>query len=207
MLFTSFNAFNSSSVSLFVHVHVNIEKDTHSLESNNDTSATDLWLLFSTSVFFFKAWFNNSNNIKFRLRLKRGGGRGGGGGRFPQSPLLGKPFLYIFMIRWWWCNSWYKQLINFDSLKLCFASCLSLWSSHNGNTFTKWQLEILPMDNNCCLSVPLYSICKISFIPTVYSICKVKSIVYKVIVLLSTATESKGTCTSMLNSTLGHKRE
>ena len=76
MLFTSFNAFNSSSVSLFVHVHVNIEKDAHSLESNNDASATDLWLLFSTSVFFFKAWFNNSNNIKFRLRLKRGGGGG-----------------------------------------------------------------------------------------------------------------------------------
>ena len=29
------------------------------------------------------------------------------------------------------------------------------WSLYEGNTSIKWQLEILPMDNNRCLSTPL----------------------------------------------------
>ena len=63
------------------------------------------------------------------------------------------------------------------------------------------------MKNKCCLSPPLYWIPKISFTLIVSNICKIKLIVYKVIVLFSTTTEIKGICTSMLNFKLGHKKE
>ena len=70
-----------------------------------------------------------------------------------------------------------------------------VWSPYNGNTFIKCQLEILLMDNKCCFTTPLYWIPKISFIPTVCNICKIKPIVYPmVIALFSTITGSKGIC-------------
>ena len=98
--------------------------------------------------------------------------------------------LDIFMIRWWWTNSWCKQLIDFDSY--IKTEIFWAWSTYNGNTFIKWQLEILPVDKHYRLSTPLHWIPKISLIPTVCNICKIKPpIVYpRVIALFSTTTEN-----------------
>ena len=70
------------------------------------------------------------------------------------------------------------------------------WSSYNGNTFIKWQLEILPIDKNYCLSTTLHCIPKISFIPIVsnsaISAISSQPVVYPKFIAFSTTTESKG---------------
>ena len=87
-------------------------------------------------------------------------------------------------------NSWCKQLIDFDSqIK---SEIFWAWSPFNGNTFIKWQLEILPVDKKYCLSTPLHSIGKISFIPTVcisaISAISSQPIVYPKVIAFSTTT-------------------
>ena len=70
------------------------------------------------------------------------------------------------------------------------------WSSYNGDTFIKWQLEILPMDKNYWLSTPLDWIPQISFISTVYisaiSAIPCQPIVYPMVIIFSKTTQSKG---------------
>lgn len=46
LFFTDFSNYNSSSDSVFVHAHIIIDKDTDCLQSNNNSSWNDLWLLF-----------------------------------------------------------------------------------------------------------------------------------------------------------------
>ena len=59
-LYTNFNDYNSSPGSVFVHVYVNINKDDlinlmhNCLESSDNTSSKDLWLLFLASILFLK---------------------------------------------------------------------------------------------------------------------------------------------------------
>ena len=91
-------------------------------------------------------------------------------------------------------NSWCKQLIDFDwKIK---TEIFWAWSSYNGHTFIKWQLEILAVDKNYCLSTPLHWISKISFIPTVWdsaiSAILIQPIVYPNVIAFSTTTASKG---------------
>ena len=91
-------------------------------------------------------------------------------------------------------NSWYKQLIDFD--RKIRTEIFWAWSSYNGHTFIKWQLEILAVDKNYCLSTPLHWISKISFIPTVWdsaiSAILIQPIVYSKVIVFSTTTVSKG---------------
>ena len=47
LFFTSFNDYNSTSSSVFVHFHANININIDYFKSNNDASANDLCLLFS----------------------------------------------------------------------------------------------------------------------------------------------------------------
>ena len=54
-------------VLFFFRVHTDIDKDADCLQSNNNDSLNDLWLLFATLFFFLKVWLNNRNNIKLRL--------------------------------------------------------------------------------------------------------------------------------------------
>ena len=69
LFFTNSNNYNLSTGSTFFCVHTDIDKDGDCLQSNNNDSLNDLWLLFlSSRVFFFlKVWFNNRSNIKLRL--------------------------------------------------------------------------------------------------------------------------------------------
>ena len=53
----------------FFHIHANIDKDVNCLQSNNNTSSKNLWLLFSASFLFLKIWFSKSGNITLRLSL------------------------------------------------------------------------------------------------------------------------------------------
>ena len=48
---TNSNDYNLSSSSVFVRVHNDIEKDAYCLQSNNNDSLNDLWLLFATLFF------------------------------------------------------------------------------------------------------------------------------------------------------------
>ena len=68
-LFTNFNDYNSSTGSTSFHIHANIDKDANCLQSNNNTSSKNLWLLFSASFLFLKVWLNKSGNITLRLFL------------------------------------------------------------------------------------------------------------------------------------------
>ena len=53
----------------FFHIHANIDKDVNCLQSNNNASSKNLWLLFSASFLFLKIWFSKSGNITLRLSL------------------------------------------------------------------------------------------------------------------------------------------
>ena len=67
-LFASFNDYDASSGSIsFFHIHTNIDKDVNYLQSNNNSSSKNLWLLFSASFLFLKIWFGKSGNITLRL--------------------------------------------------------------------------------------------------------------------------------------------
>ena len=67
-LFASFNNYDASSGSIsFFHIHTNIDKDVNCLQSNNNASSKNLWLLFSASFVFLKVWFSKSGNITLRL--------------------------------------------------------------------------------------------------------------------------------------------
>ena len=69
-LFTNFNDYDSSSGSIFFsHIHANIDKDVNCLQSKNNASSKNLWLLFSASFSFLKIWFSKSGNITLRLFL------------------------------------------------------------------------------------------------------------------------------------------
>ena len=46
LFFTSFHDFNSTSSSVFLHLHDNIDKVTDFLKSNNNASANDLMITF-----------------------------------------------------------------------------------------------------------------------------------------------------------------
>ena len=67
LFFTNSNDYNLSPGSLFLRVHIDIDKDGDCLQSKNNDYFNDLWLLFATLVFFLKVWFNNRSNIKLRL--------------------------------------------------------------------------------------------------------------------------------------------
>ena len=67
MFFTNCNDHNLSTGSAFFRVHTDFDKDGDCLQSNNNDSLNDLWLLFATLLFFLKVWFNNRSNIKLRL--------------------------------------------------------------------------------------------------------------------------------------------
>ena len=54
-------------VLLFFNFHINIDKDTDYLQSNNHGFSNDFWSVFSTLVLFLKVWFNKTSNIKLRL--------------------------------------------------------------------------------------------------------------------------------------------
>ena len=56
---------------------------------------------------------------------------------------------------------WYLNL-DFKVRKTFLSKLYELLSMNGGKIFIKWQLEILTMDNNCCLSAPSYWIYKIS---------------------------------------------
>ena len=66
-LFTNFN--DSSAGSIFFHIHANIDKDFNCVQSNNNASLKDLWLLFSALFLFLKIWFSKIGNITLRLFL------------------------------------------------------------------------------------------------------------------------------------------
>ena len=67
-LFASFNDYDASSRSIsFFHIHTNIDKDVNCLQSNNNASSKNLWLIFSASFLFLKIWFSKSGNISLRL--------------------------------------------------------------------------------------------------------------------------------------------
>ena len=67
-LFDNFNDYDSSSGSVsFFHIHANIDKDVNCLQSNNNSSSKNLWLLFTASFLFLKIWFSKSGNITLRL--------------------------------------------------------------------------------------------------------------------------------------------
>ena len=66
-MFANFNDYDSLSGSIFFHIHVNIDKDLNCLQSNNNASSKNLWLLFSASFLFLKIWFSKSGNITLRL--------------------------------------------------------------------------------------------------------------------------------------------
>ena len=67
-LFASFNDYDASSGSIsFFHIHTNIGKDVNCLQSNNNVSSRNLWLLFSASSLFLNIWFSKSGNITLRL--------------------------------------------------------------------------------------------------------------------------------------------
>ena len=67
-LFASFNDYDASSGSIsFFHIHTNIGKDVNCLQSNNNASSKNLWLLFSALFLFLKIWFSKSGNITLRL--------------------------------------------------------------------------------------------------------------------------------------------
>ena len=67
-LFASFNDYDASSGSIsFFHIHTSIDKDVDCLQSNNNSSSKNLWLLFSASFLFLKIWFSKSGNITLRL--------------------------------------------------------------------------------------------------------------------------------------------
>ena len=66
-MFANFNNCDSSSGSVFVRVHVNIDIDADYLQSNNKTSSNDLSILLPASFLFLKVWFNKSGNIKLRI--------------------------------------------------------------------------------------------------------------------------------------------
>ena len=69
-LFTNFNDYDSSSGSIFFsHIHANIDKDVNCLQSKNNASSKNFWLLFSASFSFLKIWFSKSGNITLRLFL------------------------------------------------------------------------------------------------------------------------------------------
>ena len=66
-LFASFNDYDASSGSIsFFHIHTNIEKDVNCLQSNNNDSSNNHWLLFSASFLFLKIWLSKSGNITLR---------------------------------------------------------------------------------------------------------------------------------------------
>ena len=67
LLFIDFSNFNSSSCSVFVHIHANIDKDVDWIQGNNNASLNELSLFFSTSFLFFQVLCNKSNKIKLRL--------------------------------------------------------------------------------------------------------------------------------------------
>ena len=67
LCFTTFNDCNSPSCSAFFRFHINIDKDTDCLQSNDNVLSNDLQLVFSTSVLFLKVLFNNTRNSKLRL--------------------------------------------------------------------------------------------------------------------------------------------
>ena len=67
LFFNNFSNFNSSSDSVFLHVHVDIDKDTDCHKGNNNACANDLSLIFLTSIFYLKVWFNSSSNINVKL--------------------------------------------------------------------------------------------------------------------------------------------
>ena len=66
-LFDNFNDYKSSTGSTFLHIHANLDKDTNCLQSNNNASSKNLWLLFSVSFLFLKVWFNKIGSITLRL--------------------------------------------------------------------------------------------------------------------------------------------
>ena len=68
-LFTNFKDYNSSSGSTVFHFHVNFDKDATYLQTNNNASSKNPWLLFSAWSLFWKVWFNKSGNITLRLFL------------------------------------------------------------------------------------------------------------------------------------------
>ena len=69
MGFTSFNDCNSSSCSVFIHFHIDVDKEADCLESNSNASSNDLWLVFSTTRLFLKILFNKTSNKELRLFL------------------------------------------------------------------------------------------------------------------------------------------
>ena len=66
-MLTNSNDYNLSSDFVLLRVNIDIEKDADCLQSNNNDSLNDLWLLFSILIFFLKLWFNNRSNIKLRV--------------------------------------------------------------------------------------------------------------------------------------------
>ena len=54
-LFASFNDYDASLDSIsFFHIHINIDKDVNCLQSNNNASSKNLWLIFFSLVFIFE---------------------------------------------------------------------------------------------------------------------------------------------------------
>ena len=51
---------------LLCAIQANIDKDVNCLQSNNNASSKNLWLLFSASFLFLKIWFSKSDNITLR---------------------------------------------------------------------------------------------------------------------------------------------
>ena len=67
LIFTNFNVYIASPGSVFVLVHITIDKDADCLQSNSNPSSNDLWLPFLTSFFFLKVRFNKTRHIKLWL--------------------------------------------------------------------------------------------------------------------------------------------
>ena len=68
LFFPNSNDYNLSSGSVYFRVYTDFDKNGDCLQSNNNDSLNDLWLLFESLCFFFlKVWFNNRSNIKLRL--------------------------------------------------------------------------------------------------------------------------------------------
>ena len=55
LFFTNCNDYNLSTGSAFFRVHTDIDKDGDCLQSNNNDSLNDLWLLFATLFFFLES--------------------------------------------------------------------------------------------------------------------------------------------------------
>ena len=67
LFFTNSNGYILSSGSVLFRVHTDIDKDGYFLQSNNNDSLNDLWLLFAALFLFLKVWLDNRSNIQLKL--------------------------------------------------------------------------------------------------------------------------------------------